>query len=111
MQNLNDTESGQETSESISMKRNHKRLAAIRKLPCIRCGNPNSEACHANWSEYGKSLSKKASDEYTIPMCRACHRRMDGYENLTREEAKFEFEKYLKKTNLLLNFKDLNSIF
>ena len=92
--------------------RDSKRLAEIRKLPCVRCGNPPpSEACHANWAEFGKSMGKKASDEYTIPLCRACHRRMDGYEKLTREEAKFEFVRYLKKTNLLLNFKDLDSIF
>ncbi|MDG9785875.1 hypothetical protein N7564_02695 [Acinetobacter johnsonii] len=92
--------------------RSPKRLAEIRKLPCVRCGNhPPSEACHANWAEFGKSMAKKASDEYTVALCRNCHRRMDGYEKLTREEAKFEFERYLKKTNLLLNFKDLYSIF
>ena len=28
--------------------RDHKRLAAIRKLPCIRCGQVPSQAAHSN---------------------------------------------------------------
>ena len=87
--------------------RDRKRLAAIRKLPCVRCGNPSpSEACHANWSEYGKSMGKKASDEYTIPMCRACHSWFDGYFQLTREQSKAWFAKMLEKTERMLSLKD-----
>ena len=84
--------------------RSPKRLAEIRKLPCVRCGNPPpSEACHANWAEYGKSLGKKASDEFTISLCRACHHALDTYKNLSRREAKELFEKLLDKTNRMLS--------
>ena len=45
--------------------RSPKRLAEIRKLPCVRCGNPPpSEACHANWAEYGKSMGRKDEDVF-----------------------------------------------
>ena len=92
--------------------RDHKRLAAIRKLPCVRCGNPPpSEACHANWSEYGKSLGKKASDEFTISLCRDCHYSLDTYKNLSRRDAKLLFEQLLKKTNLMLKINDFKEIF
>ena len=84
--------------------RNPERLAEIRKLPCVRCGNtPPSEACHANWAEFGKSLGKKASDEFTISLCRACHHALDTYKNLSRREAKKLFEKLLDKTNRMLS--------
>ena len=86
--------------------RNPKRLAEIRKLPCVRCGNPApSEACHANWAEFGKSMGKKASDEYTVALCRVCHKNLDEYRNLTREEAKNLFLVFLKKTNRILELK------
>ena len=83
--------------------RDAKRLAAIRKLPCVRCGKPApSEACHANWAEFGKSMGRKADDEYTIPMCRACHKSMDLYQLGSREETKKLFEKWLVKTELMM---------
>ena len=87
--------------------RDLKRLTAIRKLPCVRCGNPPpSEACHANWAEFGKSMGKKASNEFTISLCRDCHYSLDTYKNLSREEAKLLFKKLLKKTELMLNLND-----
>ena len=92
--------------------RNASRLAAIRKLPCVKCGKPApSEACHANWSEYGKSMGKKASDEYTIPMCRACHKSMDLYEGISRQEAKEMFNQMLIKTNRMLDMSDNKDVF
>ena len=87
--------------------RSPKRLAEIRKLPCVRCGNPPpSEACHANWSEYGKSMGRKADDEYTISLCRDCHSWFDVYFQLTREQSKEWFTKMLEKTERMLNLKD-----
>ena len=87
--------------------RNLKRLAAIRKLPCVVCGKPApSEACHANWSEYGKSMGRKADDEYTISLCRDCHSWFDVYFQLTREQSKEWFTKMLEKTERMLNLKD-----
>lgn len=39
--------------------RDAKRLAAIRKLPCVRCGYPHSQAAHSNFSEHGKGKGLK----------------------------------------------------
>lgn len=87
--------------------RSTKRLNEIRKLPCIRCGwDAPSEAAHSNFSEHGKSLSKKASDEFTIPLCRLCHAWFDGYVYLTREQSKEWFDKMLEKTERMLNLND-----
>ena len=87
--------------------RSPKRLAEIRKLPCVRCGNPSpSEACHANWAEFGKSMGKKASDEYTVALCRVCHYLLDTYQLGSREETKKLFEQWLVKTELMVNIKD-----
>ena len=87
--------------------RNASRLAAIRKLPCVKCGKPApSEACHANWSEYGKSMGKKASDEFTISLCRACHRSFDLYVWMNRQQSKDWFNRMLIKTNRMLSIND-----
>ena len=102
MKSLNATESKQETSESISMKRNPKRLAAIRKLPCIRCGNPNSQAAHSNSSRDGKGRGIKASDAFVIPLCFKCHAAFDRFELGNRAESEAMFEKWLVKTELMM---------
>ena len=87
--------------------RSPKRLAEIRKLPCVRCGNPApSEACHANWAEFGKSMGKKASDEYTVALCRVCHYLLDTYQLGSREETKKLFEQWLVKTELMMGKRD-----
>lgn len=92
--------------------RDSKRLAAIRKLPCVRCGKPApSEACHANWAEYGKSLGKKASDEFTISLCRTCHYEFDTYSSMKRDESKEWFAKMLEKTERMLNVEDQDDVF
>lgn len=106
MQNLNDIESGQETLESTSMKRNPKRLAAIRKLPCIRCGNPHSQAAHSNSAKHGKGRSIKASDLFTIPLCFKCHAAFDRFELGNRAESEVMFEKWLVRVNRMLVMED-----
>ena len=87
--------------------RSPKRLAEIRKSPCVRCGNPApSEACHANWAEFGKSMGKKADDEYTVSLCRNCHHLLDTYQLGSREETKKLFEQWLVKTELMMGMED-----
>ena len=84
--------------------RDNKRLEAIRKLPCVQCGMmPPSEACHANWAEFGKGMGIKADDQYTIPLCRKCHFALDTY-SMSRDESKAWFMQMLDKTNRMLNF-------
>ena len=60
--------------------RSPKRLAEIRKLPCVRCGNPNSQAAHSNSSRDGKGRGIKSSDLFVIPLCTICHAAFDRFE-------------------------------
>ena len=86
--------------------RSPKRLAEIRKLPCIRCGNPNSQAAHSNSSRDGKGRGIKSSDLFVIPLCATCHAAFDRFELGNRAESEAMFEKWLVKTNRMLNLKD-----
>ena len=83
-----------------------KRLAAIRKLPCIRCGNPNSQAAHSNSAKHGKGRGIKASDLFVIPLCVICHAAFDRFELGNRAESEAMFEKWLVKTNRMLVMED-----
>lgn len=86
--------------------RDAKRLAAIRKLPCIRCGNPNSQAAHSNSSGHGKGRGIKASDQFTIPLCAICHAAFDQYKLGNREQSEAMFDQWLVKVNRMLNQTD-----
>lgn len=83
--------------------RDRNRLAAIRKLPCVRCGAVPSQAAHSNFGEHGKGKGIKANDNYTIPLCHACHMVFDQYRDMGREESRAWFAKMLEKTELMLN--------
>lgn len=83
--------------------RSPKRLAEIRKLPCIRCGNPNSQAAHSNSAKYGKGRSIKASDAFVIPLCATCHAAFDRFELGNRAESEVMFEKWLVRVERMLN--------
>ena len=86
--------------------RSPKRLAEIRKLPCVRCGNPNSQAAHSNSAKHGKGRSIKASDEFTVPLCHSCHFQFDTFQLGNRVESEAMFEKWLVKTELMMNQTD-----
>lgn len=86
--------------------RDAKRLAAIRKLPCIRCGNPHSQAAHSNSAKHGKGRSIKSSDQFTIPLCAICHAAFDRFELGNRAESEAMFEKWLVKTELMMGVED-----
>ncbi|WP_288395888.1 hypothetical protein [uncultured Acinetobacter sp.] len=86
--------------------RDAKRLAAIRKLPCVRCGRPDSQAAHSNSSKHGKGRGIKSSDAFTVPLCASCHAEFDQYRLGTRQESEVMFEQWLEKTERMLNFKD-----
>ena len=83
--------------------RSPKRLAEIRKLPCVRCGNPNSQAAHSNSAKHGKGRGIKASDAFVIPLCAICHAAFDRFELGNRAESEAMFEKWLVKTELMMN--------
>ena len=86
--------------------RDAKRLAAIRKLPCIRCGNPNSQAAHSNSAKHGKGRSIKASDLFAIPLCFKCHAAFDRFELGNRAESEAMFEKWLVRVDRMLVMED-----
>lgn len=86
--------------------RSPKRLAEIRKLPCVRCGNPNSQAAHSNSAKHGKGRSIKASDQFTIPLCAICHAAFDRFELGNRAESEAMFDQWLVKTELMMGKHD-----
>ncbi|WP_111884627.1 DUF968 domain-containing protein [Acinetobacter sp. CFCC 11171] len=91
--------------------RDSKRLAEIRKLPCVRCGNPNSQAAHSNSAKHGKGRGIKSSDLFVIPLCAICHAAFDRFELGNRAESEAMFEKWLVKTELMMNLKDQDDVF
>ena len=86
--------------------RSPKRLAAIRKLPCIRCGNPNSQAAHSNSAKHGKGRGIKSSDLCVIPLCQSCHAAFDRFELGNREQSEAMFEKWLVRVERMLAMED-----
>ncbi|HEE5581737.1 TPA: DUF968 domain-containing protein [Acinetobacter baumannii] len=85
--------------------RSKKRLSEIRALPCVRCGYPHSQAAHSNSSKHGKGRGIKANDLYTVPLCYVCHAAFDKFELGTRQESEAMFERWLEKTERMLNLK------
>ena len=86
--------------------RSPKRLAEIRKLPCVRCGNPNSQAAHSNSAKHGKGRGIKASDAFVIPLCFKCHAAFDRFELGNRAESEAMFDQWLIKANRMLVMED-----
>ncbi len=86
--------------------RSPKRLTEIRKLPCVRCGNLNSQAAHSNSAKHGKGRSIKASDQFTIPLCAICHAAFDRFELGNRAESEAMFEKWWVRVERMLNQTD-----
>ncbi len=86
--------------------RSPKRLAEIRKLPCVRCGNPNSQAAHSNSAKHGKGRGIKSSDLFVIPLCATCHAAFDQYKLGNREQSEKLFERWLVRVNRMLNQTD-----
>ena len=91
--------------------RSPKRLAEIRKLPCVRCGNPNSQAAHSNSAKHGKGRSIKASDDFTVPLCHSCHFQFDTFQLGNRVESEAMFDRWLARVNRMLNLKDQDDVF
>ena len=82
--------------------RDAKRLAAVRLLPCVKCGQSPSQAAHSNSAKHGKGRGIKASDAFVIPLCATCHAAFDRFELGSRAESEAMFEKWLVKTELMM---------
>ena len=86
--------------------RSPKRLVEIRKLPCVRYGNPDSQAAHSNSAKHVKGRGIKASDEYTVPLCHSCHHQFDTFTLGNRVDSEKMFEAWLIKTELMMGKRD-----
>lgn len=86
--------------------RDNKRLATIRKFPCVRCGGRPSQAAHSNSSKHGKGRGIKACDSKTVSLCASCHEAFDQFKLGNREESEALFDGWLVKTNRMLEIKD-----
>lgn len=91
--------------------RDSKRLAAIRRLPCVRCGSSPSQAAHSNSSKHGKGRGIKACDSKTLSLCASCHEAFDQFKLGNREESEALFDGWLVKTNRMLNIGYNNEVF
>ena len=86
--------------------RDAKRLAAVRLLPCVKCGQSPSQAAHSNSAKHGKGRSIKSSDQFTIPLCFKCHAAFDRFELGNRAESEAMFDQWLIKTNRMMQMED-----
>ncbi|MEQ1349622.1 Ref family recombination enhancement nuclease [Acinetobacter junii] len=86
--------------------RDRKRLAEIRKLPCVLCGSSPVDAAHSNQSSHGKGMGLKACDYKTIPLCRNHHQEFDQFQKMNRSESVEWFAKMLEKTELMMGIED-----
>ena len=86
--------------------RDAKRLVAIRKLPCIRCGNPHSQAAHSNSSRDGKGRGLKADDSKTVCLCHSCHFKFDTFQLGNRAESEAMFDQWLVRVERMLAMED-----
>jgi hypothetical protein len=53
--------------------RNREHLRSIVKMPCLVCGRKPSDPHHLRFAQ-PRALGRKASDEFTVPLCRMHHR-------------------------------------
>ena len=86
--------------------RDRKRLAAIRKLPCVVCGRSPVDAAHSNQSSHGKGMGLKACDTKTISLCRSHHVEYDQFQKMNRSQSVDWFAKMLEKTERMLSIND-----
>lgn len=88
--------------------RSKKHLANVASLPCQNCGlEGQTQAAHSNLSIHGKGRSIKASDEYTVALCFACHHDLDAGHSLTKDEKQRMYFDALRNTWLELLARDL----
>ena len=53
--------------------RDRKHVRAVAQQPCLVCGRQPSDPHHLRFAQ-SRALSRKASDEFTVPLCRGHHR-------------------------------------
>jgi hypothetical protein len=69
--------------------RSEKLRRAVADQPCVSCGRTgNTQAAHANLSEYGKGMSHKASDAALMSLCTSCHAELDQGKTMDKAERR-----------------------
>jgi hypothetical protein len=53
--------------------RDRDHIRYVMKQPCLICGRRPSDSHHLRFAQY-RALSRKVSDEFTVPLCRTHHR-------------------------------------
>ena len=61
-------------------KRNRAHLAHVAAQPCLVCGREPSDAHHLRFAQL-RALGRKASDQFTVPLCRIHHREVHHHGN------------------------------
>lgn len=80
--------------------RNRKLLDLANGAPCMSCGANDGTivAAHANWSDFGKGMSHKASDAAIAFMCYRCHSEIDQGSRLSKVERRVKWIEAAVKT-------------
>jgi hypothetical protein len=86
--------------------RDAKRLAAVRLLPCVKCGHSDSQAAHSNSSRDGKGRGIKADDSKTVSLCHSCHFQFDTFQLGNRAESEAMFDQWLVRVERMLVMED-----
>jgi hypothetical protein len=61
-------------------KRNKAHLAFVASQPCLVCQRTPCDAHHLKFAQ-ARSLGRKVSDEFTVPLCRAHHQELHRHGN------------------------------
>lgn len=69
--------------------RSEKLRRIVAEQPCVSCGREGqTQAAHANLSEYGKGMSHKASDAALMALCTECHSELDQGKTMDKAERR-----------------------
>ncbi len=70
--------------------RSRKLLDLANGAPCMACGAEDGTivAAHANWSDFGKGMSHKASDAAVAFLCYRCHSELDQGALMSKTERR-----------------------
>lgn len=70
--------------------RSLRHLGKVRQLPCLVCrANPPSHAHHIQFSEH-RGFGQKVGDQWTVPLCGACHHNLHTFKEGERLFWAFE---------------------
>jgi hypothetical protein len=59
-------------------RRNKAHLQFVASQPCLLCGRRPSDAHHLRFAQ-SQTMSRKVSDEFTVPLCRTHHRQIHRF--------------------------------